>query len=103
MNWGEISLGTHCLSSLKQYGANITNHDEKFKILWERESDLFFWFFMYVLTHELGHHYTEQYKHCNGSKMNKLHDEIVADIHSERINEIVTSIFLELTSKKESL
>jgi len=99
MNWGEIPLGTQCISSVEMWNANISDHGEKYKVVWENKVDLFFWFFTYVLTHELGHHYHEQYKHRNGTRVSHSHNELLADIHSERVNEKIFSIFRRFDEK----
>ncbi len=85
MQWNLSGLGLSLGKSLVKYYAQIELTDEKYCINWPEESIMGLWFYSYVITHELGHHHVNQYRHKNGTIKNYEHHEIMADLHSSRL------------------
>ncbi len=73
--------------SVAQFGATVSKVDDHVEINWlvSENARLDQWFCAEVLTHELGHHFVEQYKTKRGGNRKSIHHEIVADIHSQRL------------------
>ena len=73
--------------SAAQFGASVSKVDDHVEIDWlvSENAHLDQWFCAEVLTHELGHHFVEQYKTKRGGNRKSIHHEIVADIHSQRL------------------
>ena len=47
---------------LEASGARVSQHGREWHVYWPSKAGLAVWFFKEVVTHELGHHFAEQYK-----------------------------------------
>lgn len=73
--------------------------EDKVCVSWPNDGCMSIWFYSYVIAHELGHHYVEQYKTKNKNIKNINHNEIVADIHSFRLSEDLTKKYRQKQKK----
>jgi len=83
-----MKQANQCLrKGAEEFGATVSNVDNHVEINWSASDTarLDLWFCAHVLTHELGHHFVEQYKNKRGRNMRRSHHEFVAEIHSQRI------------------
>jgi hypothetical protein len=65
----------------------VTSHEDTTSVLVEwRDHDDLEMFYIHVLFHELGHHYVEQYRSSRGRPKSRKSNEIVADLHDDRIS-----------------
>lgn len=75
--------------SVESFDAKVTvlKEEKLIEVRWPEEDggyiDVWFWF--RTFTHELGHHFVEQYKTRKGANYSRRHEEIVADLHSSRL------------------
>ncbi len=98
MNWCLEYISPDLEESLLSYGVEITECDNNYLINLKDEMRASLWFYCYVLAHELGHHYVEQYKNKNSREMSKSHNELVADLHSIRLRD---DLYKKLREKTE--
>ena len=73
--------------SLQKFRASIEMRSEGFVISWPKRARLALWFFSYVIAHELGHHFAEQYKFKNRRNPTSAIEEAFADLHSRRVTD----------------
>ncbi|HVF10993.1 MAG TPA: hypothetical protein VNA16_09340 [Abditibacteriaceae bacterium] len=72
-------------SSFRRFCAEITEDDDSVIVRWPDPKKLSYWFYSDVFAHELGHHFRWQYRHKNG-RFGRLRDEeLVAELHAERL------------------
>jgi hypothetical protein len=85
--WRMKSASSWLRKGAEEFGATVSDFDDLVEINWSLSDNarLDNWFCAYVLTHELGHHFVEQYKVKRGRNMRTVHHEVVAEIHSQRI------------------
>lgn len=78
---------SHFGGSMLRFGAILTpREDGRYAVSWPSERHRAHWFYSYVVAHELGHHFVEQYKTKNGRIRKRIHEEAVADLHADRIS-----------------
>jgi hypothetical protein len=70
---------------LEAFGARVSQRGRQWHISWPSEAGLAVWFFKEVVTHELGHHFAEQYKNKRGRIRGITCREMNADLHSFRL------------------
>lgn len=70
---------------LEAFGARVSQQGRQWHIYWPSEAGLAVWFFKEVVTHELGHHFAEQYKNKRGRIRGVKFREMNADLHSLRL------------------
>ena len=94
------SLEIEFRRSLKRSRAMIESIAYGFKISWPEPEMMSRWFYSYVFTHELGHHFVEQYKTRNSRIRSRNAEEWVADLHAKRLtDELFTEKTKRLTSR----
>ncbi len=70
---------------MEAYGARVSQHGRRWHVHWPSEVGLGVWFFKEVVTHELGHHFAEQYKKKRGRIQGVRFKEMNADLRSSRM------------------
>jgi hypothetical protein len=75
-----------CRSLEACYGA-FTQREGHIEIIWPDDAFISLWYYAHVFTHELGHHYVEQYRHKNGRVGGRLFNEFIAEMHARRFTE----------------
>jgi len=65
--------------------ARVSQHGRQWHVYWPSEAGLAVWFFKEVFTHELGHHFAEQYKKKRGRIRGVRYHEMNADLRSFRL------------------
>jgi hypothetical protein len=85
--WKFNSISDRFQREMENFGAKVTRFDDHVEIDWltPENARLARWFCAVVLTHELGHHFVEQYQTKRGRIGKIAHEEIVAEIHSFRL------------------
>lgn len=82
--WQFRSLSADFRHSLAACHAAITRRDDHVFVTWPDDALISLWYYAHVFTHELGHHYVEQYRAKNGRVGGKLFGEFVAEMHARR-------------------
>ena len=82
--WHASTLG-NSRALLEQYHATIKPSKTGFQISWPARALMSLWFYSFVFTHELGHHFVEQYKRKNRPLRSRRLEELIADLHSKRL------------------
>lgn len=78
--------------SLDRFHAAIESHPKGFTVSWPEPAMMAVWFYSFVFTHELGHHFVEQYKSKNSRIRSRKAEEFVADLHAKRFtDELIAS------------
>lgn len=70
--------------TLKKFYADLTFDDSCLILSWREPVLITLWYYYYVFTHELGHHFVEQYRHKNGRLLGRRHNELIANLIAER-------------------
>lgn len=71
-------------------------------VKWPGEACLGLWFYSYVITHELGHHFNERYKTKNSRSKAGKYEELVADLHAKRLTEALHKELLRRVREREA-
>lgn len=79
--------------SLNRFHAVIKSDSDGFTISWPEPAVMSLWFYSYVFTHELGHHFIEQYKSKNSRIRSRNAEELVADLHAKRFTDELFASF----------
>lgn len=87
------SLTADFRRSLNRFHAKVESHSEGFTISWPEPAIMSLWFYSFVFTHELGHHFVEQYKTKNSRIRSRNAEELVADLHAERFTDELFKAF----------
>jgi len=85
--WEFPGLRADFRRSLQACYAVISKEEGRVRVTWPDESLISLWYYSDVFTHELGHHYVEQYRHKNGRVGGRLFREFVAEMHARRFTE----------------
>lgn len=85
------TLGYELHRYLKRFRAIIEKNSDGFSISWREPRHMAQWFYAYVFTPELGHHFVEQYKSKNSRIRSRNDEEEVADLHALRISDAIFS------------
>jgi len=88
LEWNLDYFDKELLDSITKYHKNIGPAESGERLIyvkWPEEPMLGMWYYSYVLTHELGHHFNEQYKAKKKRLQTFRHEEMVADLHSKRL------------------
>jgi len=85
MSWVVDMMPEGGQEDMEAFGAKVSHHGEEWHVRWSSEAGLAVWFFKTVLTHELGHHFSEQYRNKNGRIRGIKFRETNADLHSLRL------------------
>ncbi len=83
--WLYETLEESFRKSIERHNASITHTPEGYIVRWPRRVSLALWFFGYVITHELGHHYNERYKFKRKARSTVPAEEASANLHAERV------------------
>jgi hypothetical protein len=70
---------------LEAFGAKVSQHGRQWHVYWPSEAGLAVWFFKEVVTHELGHHFCNQYEKKRGRIRGVKFREMNANLHSLRL------------------
>ncbi|MBM4028115.1 MAG: hypothetical protein FJ280_22380 [Planctomycetes bacterium] len=84
---------------LEAFGARVLPQGGQWHVDWPSEAGPAVWFFKEVLTHELGHHFAEQYKNKRGRIRGVKFREMNADLHSCRLTR---EMFRRLKRRRET-
>ncbi|MBN2130231.1 MAG: hypothetical protein JW741_12085 [Sedimentisphaerales bacterium] len=71
--------------SLQMFGAEIQRGENSWCVRWPDHPSLGLWFFAEIVTHELGHHFSHQYRNKRGKIRGRMYREMNADLHSLRL------------------
>jgi hypothetical protein len=82
--WHFRSLRANFRRSLIACHAAITPEENGVCVTWPDDALISLWFYAHVFTHELGHHYVEQYRAKNGRVGGRFFQEFVAEMHARR-------------------
>ena len=85
--WEFSGLRADFRRSLESCYAVISQHEDRVRVTWPDDSLISLWYYAHVFTHELGHHYVEQYRHKNGRVGGRLFNEFIAEMHARRFTE----------------
>lgn len=85
--WHFDRLADDFRQSLERFYARIVPDLTGFTIWWPESALLSLWFYCHVFTHELGHHFAEQYKAKNGIMPSRSVSERSADLHARRLTD----------------
>jgi hypothetical protein len=85
--WEFPGLRADFRRSLAACYAIISKEEGCVRVAWPDQSLISLWYYSNVFTHELGHHYVEQYRHKNGEVGGRLFNEFVAEMHARRFTE----------------
>jgi hypothetical protein len=85
--WHFDRLAEDCRQSLERFHARIVPDLTGFTIWWPETALMSLWFYCYVFTHELGHHFAEQYKAKNSPMHLRSAAERSADLHARRLTD----------------
>lgn len=85
--WYGQSLDPYFRASYEKFDAIIEEEGENFRISWRSPAALSLWYYCEIFTHELGHHFVEQYRAKNGRIGSARHEELVADLHARRFTD----------------
>jgi len=86
-------LSTEFRRSLNRFHADIQSDGKAFTVSWREPDNMSLWFYSYVFTHELGHHFVEQYKTKNSRIQSRNAEELVADLHAKRFTDELFASF----------
>jgi hypothetical protein len=70
---------------LEAYRARVSQHGQQWHVYWPSEAGLAVWFFNEVVTHELGHHFANQYQNKRGRIRGIRFGEMNANLRSFRV------------------
>jgi hypothetical protein len=85
--WYCKPLDPYFRASYEKFNAIIEQEGEGFRISWRGPAALSLWFYCEIFTHELGHHFVEQYRAKNGRVGSARLEELVADLHARRFTD----------------
>ncbi|HEY5793132.1 MAG TPA: hypothetical protein VIS74_07525 [Chthoniobacterales bacterium] len=87
------SLSSDFRGSLKRFHATIQSDANGVTVSWREPAVMSMWFYSFVFTHELGHHFVEQYKSKNSRIHSRNAEELVADLHAKRFTDELFASF----------
>lgn len=86
MEWEWPDAPEWTLRTMARYGAQtVPTSSGGILVRWDNQSSRILWFILEILAHELGHHYTFQYRRRRKLPTNKWREELLAELHKERI------------------
>ena len=92
-------LGT--IMVYKDHGAEVKREQDKLMVHWPDPVGLEKLYFWHVFLHELGHHYSNQWKRRRKRPPWGQYQEIIAELHRQKLSTQVVSRFMSLiTSHK---
>ena len=100
MEWIVDEMSDGFIESVKFYEAEVLRKENKWHINWPSEARIGVWFFNTVVTHELGHHFSVQYKKKRGAIGGVKYRELNAEMHSFRLTREAFRRMLKRTQRK---
>jgi hypothetical protein len=85
--WNFPSIRADFRRSLLACYVTITQEKDSIRVVWPDSVFISLWYYAHVFTHELGHHFVEQYRAKNGRVGGRLFAEFVAEMHARRFTE----------------
>jgi hypothetical protein len=82
--WRFPSIRADFRRSLLACHVTITQEMDGVQVVWSDSILISLWYYAHVFTHELGHHYVEQYRTKNGRVGGRVFSEFVAEMHARR-------------------
>ncbi len=83
-SWGGATSEPSIAASMRWAGAAVTSDASGVTIRWPSRERMGFWFWIFVVNHELGHHFRVKYRGRRSlSALN--HEEVLADVHARRV------------------
>jgi len=95
--WRLRGISKDLVRSLTRFYADFKFEEEAILVSWRDEAVMGLWFYCDVFTHELGHHFVEQYQNKNGRVQGRCFEEFVADLQARRFTE---EVFARIKSKR---
>ena len=86
LEWSLNGISEPLEQSVRRCYGTIVKDDGSVTVTWPRQFLMNFWFFDYVFCHELGHHFSEQYRHRQGRVEGRFYREAVADLRGMRVS-----------------
>jgi len=84
---------------LQRFGARVSQHGRQWHVYWPSRAGLAVWFFQDVVTHELGHHFAEQYKNKRSRIQGRRFREMDAELRSFRV---AREVFARLRKRRKA-
>jgi hypothetical protein len=85
--WRLQSISKDFARSLTKFYADFTFEENAVVVSWRDNAVMGLWFYCDVFTHELGHHFAEQYKSKNGKIEGRRFEEFTAALHARRFTD----------------
>jgi hypothetical protein len=99
LSWVVSSMPEGRQKEVERFRARVSREGPQWHVRWPSEASLAVWFFAGVVTHELGHHFSEQYKNKRGRIRGARFREMNADLHSFRLTR---AMFNRLRKRRET-
>lgn len=97
--WRMQSGSKEFAKTLLDFYADLSFDDSCMIVTWNEPVLMSLWYYLFVFTHELGHHFVNQYKHKNGRLLGVNHNELIANLISKRF---INEFFSRISKKKTS-
>ena len=88
--WRLEFIGADFLRSLAMCDAEVKDLQDAVIVNWPEPESMSLWFYSYVLSHELIHHYLEQYREDDSAPSPEDHVQLAAALHSTSYMEILS-------------
>ena len=90
-SWRHLRLSRSMQNSIELYKGIIRRNDQDKFVDVEGPDRIRYgmWFYTEVVLHELGHHIRNQYRRSRGRLGRRIDEEIIADLHGERLMRIL--------------
>jgi hypothetical protein len=85
--------------SLRRFYADFKIEDGAVVVSWRADAIMGLWFYCDVVTHELGHHFAQQYEGKNGRLRGRRFEELIANLQAKRFTE---KLFKDYKLRKSS-
>jgi len=82
--WEGLLHEPSCADSMRRHRASVAVDGTGVSVRWPSRSRLGFWFWRFVVNHELAHHYRYHYR-ARRSLTTGAREEAVADVHAHRL------------------
>ena len=100
MKWIIDKMSDGFMEQAEFYRAEVLCKENKWHINWPSEASIGVWFFNTVVTHELGHHFSVQYKKKRGAIGGVKYRELNAEMHSFRLTREILRPILKRRQRK---
>jgi len=99
--WELEFIGPSLAMSIRRYYGSIVEGDDQIQVRWPNKDVMSLWFYCYVFTHELGHHYRHQYRYKRKSG-DMVDEELVADLHAKRLTDELFKDFKKRKAQQDA-